>query len=55
VDHRYLNAGEIMNIAVLGTGNVGSALGTDLSRAGHDVVYGSRPPEGKAASKWSGQ
>jgi predicted dinucleotide-binding enzyme len=33
-----------MNIAVLGTGKVGSALGARLASAGHDVVYGSRNP-----------
>lgn len=33
-----------MNIAVLGTGKVGSALGQRLAAAGHDVVYGSRRP-----------
>lgn len=33
-----------MNIAVLGTGKVGSALGRRLTASGHDVVYGSRRP-----------
>lgn len=37
-----------MDIAVLGTGNVGSALGNGLSGAGHNVVFGSRAPEDKA-------
>jgi hypothetical protein len=37
-----------MDIAVLGTGNVGSALGNGLSNAGHIVVFGSRAPEDKA-------
>lgn len=32
-------------IAVIGTGNVGSALGTSLAGAGHHVVYGARSPE----------
>lgn len=33
-----------MRIAVIGTGNVGRALGLGLARAGHDVVFGSRRP-----------
>ena len=35
-----------MNIAILGAGNVGTALATSLTRAGHDVVIAS--PEGAA-------
>lgn len=31
-------------IAVIGTGNVGSALGTRLGGVGHTIVYGSRNP-----------
>lgn len=31
-----------MKIAVIGTGNVGSALGTSLSGAGHDVTFAAR-------------
>src|SRR3954454_13195468 len=31
-----------MNVAIIGTGNVGSALGGSLSRAGHDVTFYSR-------------
>ncbi len=31
-------------VAVLGTGNVGSALGTRLGALGHTIVYGSRNP-----------
>jgi predicted dinucleotide-binding enzyme len=31
-----------MNIAVLGSGNVGTALGDGFSAKGHSVVYGSR-------------
>lgn len=33
-----------MNIAVLGTGKVGSQLGQRLIASGHNVVYGSRQP-----------
>lgn len=33
-----------MNIAVIGTGNVGSALGTRWAAIGHQVVFGSRNP-----------
>jgi len=34
----------IMRIAVLGTGDVATALGARLGQRGHDVVYGSREP-----------
>lgn len=34
-----------MRIAILGTGNVGTALGTRLRQAGHHVTFGSRTPE----------
>ncbi len=37
-----------MQIAVIGTGNVGSALGGSLARAGHQVTFASLDPE-KAA------
>jgi hypothetical protein len=33
------------SIAVIGSGNVGSAIGDALRRAGHEVVYGSRSPQ----------
>lgn len=32
------------SIAVIGTGDMGSALGPQLARAGHTVIYGSRKP-----------
>ena len=32
------------SIAVIGTGNMGSALGQQLARIGHTVTYGSRDP-----------
>lgn len=34
-----------MNIGILGTGSVGSALARGFAAAGHDVVVGSRSPE----------
>ena len=34
-----------MKIAILGTGSVGSALGTRWSKAGHSVTFGSRRPD----------
>lgn len=37
-------AGETYTIAVIGTGNMGSALGKKLAGAGHRIVYGSRDP-----------
>jgi NADPH-dependent F420 reductase len=33
-----------MKIAVIGTGNVGGALGTGWARAGHEVIFGAREP-----------
>jgi predicted dinucleotide-binding enzyme len=36
-------------IAVIGTGNVGAALGSELAQQGHIVVYGSRNPLGLKA------
>ena len=33
-----------MQIAVIGTGNVGAALGTGWARAGHHVTFGVREP-----------
>jgi len=33
-----------MRIAVIGTGNIGTALGAAWQKAGHDVVFGSRRP-----------
>lgn len=35
-----------MKIGILGTGNVGRALAAGWARAGHDVVLGSRRPDG---------
>lgn len=35
-----------MKIAILGTGRVGTALGSSFASAGHDVVFGSRTPGG---------
>lgn len=35
-------------IAVIGTGRVGSALGTELAAEGHSIVYGSRNPTTEA-------
>jgi hypothetical protein len=38
-----------MNITIIGTGNVGRALGTGWVKAGHAVVFGSREPNGEKA------
>ncbi len=32
-------------IAMIGTGNVGGALGPQFAKLGHDIIYGSREPE----------
>ncbi len=34
-----------MKIAIIGSGKVGSALGTSWANAGHDIVFGSREPK----------
>jgi 8-hydroxy-5-deazaflavin:NADPH oxidoreductase len=34
-----------MNVAIIGTGNVGSALGSSIRRAGHEVVFAARNAE----------
>ncbi|MEZ4659249.1 MAG: NADPH-dependent F420 reductase [Caldilineaceae bacterium] len=40
-----------MNIAILGTGNVGKALATGWLRAGHEITFGSRQPTGDKAQE----
>ena len=40
-----------MKIAVIGTGNVGGALGCAWSAAGHDVVFGARDPKARKVQK----
>jgi predicted dinucleotide-binding enzyme len=42
-------------VAVIGTGNVGAALGTEMALQGHDVVYGSREPLGLKALDLAGR
>ena len=43
---------EIMNFGILGTGMVGTALGTKLVSLGHAVKMGSREADNEAAAKW---
>jgi predicted dinucleotide-binding enzyme len=38
-------------IAIIGTGNVAYALGTEFAAQGHTIVYGSRTPEGESAQE----
>ena len=38
-------------IAVIGTGNVGSALGPEFAAQGHTIVYGSRDPAADKVTK----
>ncbi len=40
----FLSAAHAETIAVIGTGNVGTALGTEFAAQGHKIVYGSRDP-----------
>ena len=42
-------------IAVIGTGNVGAALGTELALQGHTIIYGSRSPLGLKALDLAGK
>ena len=39
-----------MKVAIIGAGNVGTALATSFARAGHDVVIASRDPEDAATA-----
>ena len=39
-----------MNVAIIGTGNVGRALAASFTRAGHTVTLASRDPEHAAAA-----
>jgi len=41
-----------MNIAVLGTGMVGNAIGTKLVNVGHQVCVGSRTANSEAGQEW---
>jgi NADPH-dependent F420 reductase len=43
--------GEKMLIGVIGTGNVGGTLGLGWARAGHEVVFGSRDPNGSEVKR----
>jgi predicted dinucleotide-binding enzyme len=40
-----------MNIAVIGSGNVGTALGEGFAAKGHNVVYGARDPKKEAGGR----
>lgn len=40
-----LSGGAAETIAVIGTGEVGGALGPELASLGHTIIYGSREPE----------
>ena len=41
-----------MNIGILGTGEVGTSLGTGLVQLGHQVRLGSRNPQSEALTTW---
>jgi 8-hydroxy-5-deazaflavin:NADPH oxidoreductase len=41
-----------MRIAVIGTGNVGGALGTRWARAGYEVIFGTRAPKTDEVNQW---
>lgn len=38
-----------MKIAIIGTGHVGGALGGRWARDGHEIIFGSRDPQGEKA------
>jgi 8-hydroxy-5-deazaflavin:NADPH oxidoreductase len=42
-----------MKIGILGTGDVGKALGTGLAALGHDVKIGSREPQSEKVKEWT--
>jgi 8-hydroxy-5-deazaflavin:NADPH oxidoreductase len=44
-----------MNIGILGTGDVGTTLGSALVNAGHQVRMGSRSPSNEKALAWVGR
>jgi NADPH-dependent F420 reductase len=44
-----------MNIGIIGSGNVGSALGSRFAKAGHNVVFGSRNPSSDAMKTLTSQ
>ena len=48
-----------MKIGIIGSGNVGSALGSRWARVGHEVIFGTRDPAGadmqQLAAKTSGK
>jgi predicted dinucleotide-binding enzyme len=41
-----------MKIGIIGTGVVGSAIGTRLVQAGHEVMMGSRTTNNEKAVQW---
>ncbi len=41
-----------MNIAIIGTGHVGSSLGTGFADKGHRVTFGSRNPSQQRLTEW---
>lgn len=41
-----------MKVGILGSGQVGQALGRGLARHGHDVMIGSREPSSEKLTKW---
>ncbi|MDJ0760868.1 MAG: NAD(P)-binding domain-containing protein [Woeseiaceae bacterium] len=45
------HADEDYTIAIIGTGNMASALGPNLAQAGHTVVYGSRDPDRESVAE----
>ena len=44
-EHPARTEDHAMKVAIIGAGNVGTALATSLARAGHDVIITSRDPE----------
>lgn len=44
-----------MRVAVIGTGPIGGTLGRAFARGGHQVVFGSRHPEGSSVAGGHGR
>src|SRR5437867_1350779 len=41
-----------MKVGILGSGDVGQALGRGFAARGHEVMIGSRNPKGEGLAKW---
>jgi predicted dinucleotide-binding enzyme len=49
---REPRSGDLVKIGILGSGDVGQALGRGFARHGHDVCVGSRTPQSEKLQAW---